>query len=562
MENKKFEENMDIERDAVNAKAVAQPIDVVLKVVDAPFDGSQPDLRLESFKGQDLKDALNKLPKHEQGARIFEFTIDEHKDDRYKVASDGPVFPDDAPESILVSFITQAYTEKSSWPQLFHAFKTTAPTAQTLSPDSSTVLAQWNQDIKSTEIPHGFSIRSTYKVKSFLFGLSFQDFNGKNFLTTSSSHIFCFRDGEEKLIVLIVNESQADQVSYSSLGFNLEHNRCSTTLIKHTGWSAFGNQSIEQFTKLVLLDFLLTCLYLQETGWYNRIVLPERTTNFGNLYEPGQDPQVFMIAPTHQKHPYLALSSFLPRMVNMLSDCENILENIETTVESILFILRNLSQDHGTQSTLATNSKGVELSYRKKILALTELCETRRRYAKRKLQQIARLFEYQNASSNILQANSVKRLTILASVFVPISVAASILGMQTRFVDLHLLLYDLLGVTVILFTIMVLLFFFIRIDFYWKEFKGYLKPWFIQAQHDHYLFSKYSSWRYWGALRKLTWLTALAITLTSFIVGMILNATLGAKILGYGLVSLFGITVITTAIIIVYEVVQIALWYK
>jgi hypothetical protein len=82
----------------------------------------------------------------------------------------------------------------------------------------------------------------------------------------------------------------------------------------------------------------------------------------------------------------------------------------------------------------------------------------------------------------------------------------------------------------------------------------------VESIDDSYFYSNYSSWRFWGALRKLTQLAALAIALVSFIVGMILNATLGAKILGFGFAALLGIMVITTVGILIYEVVQSALW--
>lgn len=48
------------------------------------------------------------------------------------------------------------------------------------------------------------------------------------------------------------------------------------------------------------------------------------------------------------------------------------------------------------------------------------------------------------------QATSVSQLTLLAAFFLPLSLSAAILSMQTRFMQLHLLLYDFLGVMLIL----------------------------------------------------------------------------------------------------------------
>ena len=64
-----------------------------------------------------------------------------------------------------------------------------------------------------------------------------------------------------------------------------------------------------------------------------------------------------------------------------------------------------------------------------------------------------RLFEdRRNRSENYHnhQAESLSRLTILATCFLPLSVSATVLSMQTRFAKLRFLLYDLVGVTFLL----------------------------------------------------------------------------------------------------------------
>ncbi|KAL8992065.1 MAG: hypothetical protein Q9169_007401 [Polycauliona sp. 2 TL-2023] len=47
---------------------------------------------------------------------------------------------------------------------------------------------------------------------------------------------------------------------------------------------------------------------------------------------------------------------------------------------------------------------------------------------------------------NVQDSNGVKRLTLLATIFLPLSLSSSILAMSTRFRDLHLLLFDFIGV--------------------------------------------------------------------------------------------------------------------
>jgi Mg2+ and Co2+ transporter CorA len=55
---------------------------------------------------------------------------------------------------------------------------------------------------------------------------------------------------------------------------------------------------------------------------------------------------------------------------------------------------------------------------------------------------------------NIHESESVKRLTTLATGFLPLSVGASLLSMQTRFADLKFLLYDFVAVGLLLFSLM------------------------------------------------------------------------------------------------------------
>src|SRR5207248_2743778 len=59
---------------------------------------------------------------------------------------------------------------------------------------------------------------------------------------------------------------------------------------------------------------------------------------------------------------------------------------------------------------------------------------------------------------NIQESEIVKRLTILAAVFLPLSLATGVLSMQTRFAHLGYLLYDLIGVFLLVGFIAILVF--------------------------------------------------------------------------------------------------------
>jgi hypothetical protein len=66
--------------------------------------------------------------------------------------------------------------------------------------------------------------------------------------------------------------------------------------------------------------------------------------------------------------------------------------------------------------------------------------------------------KYLDVSRNMNESLRVWVLSALASVFLPLSIATGLLNMQTRFIDLKLLLYDFCGVVVLVGTIVVILF--------------------------------------------------------------------------------------------------------
>jgi hypothetical protein len=66
--------------------------------------------------------------------------------------------------------------------------------------------------------------------------------------------------------------------------------------------------------------------------------------------------------------------------------------------------------------------------------------------------------KYLDVSRNMHESSQAWMLSVLASVFLPLSVATGLLSMQTRFSDLRLLLYDFCGTVVLVGTVLVVLF--------------------------------------------------------------------------------------------------------
>lgn len=138
-------------------------------------------------------------------------------------------------------------------------------------------------------------------------------------------------------------------------------------------------------------------------------------------------------------------------------------------------------------------------------------------------------------SKDMSQSGNVQMLTLLATIFLPLSLSAGVLSMQSRFKDLGDLLYDFFGVVVLLAAGVALLVTAMILFSSMKELESRL--------------FKYH-W-YKAILRPVILLTMSGITFTlgalvlaSFLVGMFKDVVLGAKILGYGIAAAIGALVV------------------
>jgi hypothetical protein len=130
---------------------------------------------------------------------------------------------------------------------------------------------------------------------------------------------------------------------------------------------------------------------------------------------------------------------------------------------------------------------------------------------------------------------SVKRLTIMASLFLPMTLSTSLLSMQTRVIDLRLLIWDFLGVFFLIGTLMMVSYALVRtlLDLKswvnrdarsWKESASSLTPvelWKRKAKSA----VSYLVWTHRAIYP--VWL----LCTVAFIVGMIYDVALGSRIL-------------------------------
>ncbi|GAB1315556.1 Ankyrin repeat protein [Madurella fahalii] len=153
-------------------------------------------------------------------------------------------------------------------------------------------------------------------------------------------------------------------------------------------------------------------------------------------------------------------------------------------------------------------------------------------------------------SRDMSQSKNVQVLTIPATIFLPFSLSAGVLSMQTRFKDLGHILYDFFGVVVLLGTAVAILLVVILVLSVVREFESVLH--------------QYGWYRSFG--RRLLLITLAgggltfgALVLSSFVVGMFKDVVLGAKILGYGTVAGTGIVGLPIAGVIVIWLAKLGL---
>lgn len=125
---------------------------------------------------------------------------------------------------------------------------------------------------------------------------------------------------------------------------------------------------------------------------------------------------------------------------------------------------------------------------------------------------------------NFHESSALWLLNLLAVIFLLLSLASSLLSMQTRFVDLHYSLYDFFGVIVLLGTITITVVITLK-----------LLGWFSEVLNARVnIKTKKIMRRGIAFMIVIPW----ALIFCSFLVGMIKDVGLGLRILGFGVAGL------------------------
>jgi hypothetical protein len=260
-----------------------------------------------------------------------------------------------------------------------------------------------------------------------------------------------------------------------------------------------SDNSRSRFIRLFLLDILGFLIRELKTNCTTNFSLPEKKRKLGR--EGARE--------LEEQSPEKYLTMNIERSAAVVN-------NVQLLTDLVEYIIGDIERDHGEQGNgqLSPELQRLFAALRFSSKLLIGL-------AARNLAYDQRIWDIRRKTLDVHESESVKPLTILAAFFLPLSLSSSILAMRTRLVDLHLLLYDFVGVFTILASLAILLYVVIG-------------PGIKVARRVNVAFNFHpegeESWKmvnYSFAL--IFW----AMITSSFIVGMVKDAILGLEVLAY-----------------------------
>ncbi|KAI1036149.1 hypothetical protein LB504_011580 [Fusarium proliferatum] len=315
-------------------------------------------------------------------------------------------------------------------------------------------------------------------------------------------------DGDEKHVII-----ECNTYARKGLDQDLPHfHSAKNTLreLKLLDASFIAVRSKDNWKKLFLLQFHHACLRLF-FEFFAPLELNERErTNDGNT-DSG-------FAQLWQWN----LRTITKRS-NEYRDLEDMARELISTTESLIDIVRSSPP---VVNCHADKFMGIDMELR-------GFCREANNRLQKFSDQIDHDLKYLELARSINQTRGVEQLTLLATVFLPLSLADGVLSMQTRFKDLGTLLYDFFGVVVLLATIVLIIMILLNLKAVVNEVDSKLSVRSSGYREDFrgkVLLTIKVGFGAFGCL-----------VLSSFLVGMFKDVSLGAKILGYGVAATFGL---------------------
>ena len=270
-----------------------------------------------------------------------------------------------------------------------------------------------------------------------------------------------------------------------------------------------------EFVKVAILECLRQRIFLATETW--------STWLHGNI--------------THQR---INLDFEEARSASLLLERRRISLRLEASMEQLVktmeYVMNSLETEKEWQQ---------EPALKHELLDLRNQCECGRASAKYIRDMTQEQWEQRQFAVEIKSAEASARLTLLAAIFLPLSLSTSLLAMSTRLKNLHLLLYDFVGVAIIFSGLAVFLYGIVVSVRKLSRFAGkrsvlvlYRLP--MRALQANRMFL---SWQFYGL--------GYILIAVAFLVGMLKDITVGWKMLVYSIVGTAGLFVVTPVVYIV-----------
>ncbi|KAF1996738.1 hypothetical protein P154DRAFT_579675 [Amniculicola lignicola CBS 123094] len=389
----------------VGNKARSQADKAVIQVIDAPYDGSKPtDLVSFSFSDNIAEGMKSLPPLKPDTARILDVTVHSDFIITGLRATKGPETTKSA-RKVLIKYLQDTYAQTVEERRVFRWLSDPL-----LVNDIGSISSQWSQQM-------GRGSTNLYRLVN---RTSLQQHPLDFDVYPRDSYLTCAQDANGGLIVIIVNDVWSKQTFRQNKSgdahISFQNPRSTSRMLARTSWTSMSDGTLDTFAKLLVLDFFLASIYLQPVDYYGPLIYPQLSKKDVVKFSLSKNP-----------HLQVPLGLFEPRLsaksreaFKEIEDAEGILRSVNNLVDSILFVIEALRQKPNNDQE-------------KRIRELEGLCSERRNNAQRALEALNRQLDYLSKRHAIREAKAIKILTILASLYLPLSLSATLLGMQTPF---------------------------------------------------------------------------------------------------------------------------------
>jgi hypothetical protein len=303
--------------------------------------------------------------------------------------------------------------------------------------------------------------------------------------------------------------------------------------LSDTSYINTANGDRRQFIHLFVLDLLSAIFHILRGRVEKLLRVEDRTwVTLPSLDEPDWTRNTRRML---RKNVEINDEPYSVRLIHNF-DGLNMYENVLSNARAMERAFKYLHESVGANSGPLLQSP-----FKVSALELEEYCECAQRLVSYK----SRAIEFDKNGIEIEGSESVRRLTTLATIFLPLSLSSSILAMGSRVSELHYRIYDFFGLFCVLGTLMILGYPILR----WATKR---KGWNLARPCSRVYILK--------IIIVFHLRCAGFLILVSFLVGMSKDANLGLKIPGYGMSATLGVFILAIFAHFMYAAVPIILY--